>query len=58
MRTHIIILEPNNWGGHEENSVEVFGSEKSENLRGKWNDVHRWEVQAYVCEKPAEKFKV
>ena len=50
------ILEPNNWGGHEENSVEVFGADHDEE-QGKWNDVYRWIVHSYVCEKPAQKFK-
>ena len=49
--------EPNNWGGHEENSVEFFGVETGAKL-GKWNDVHRWEVQNFICQKRASTYQI
>lgn len=49
--------EPNNWGGHEENSVEFFGSNTGSKV-GYWNDIHRWEKKNFVCQKPANRYKI
>ena len=49
--------EPTNWGGHDENSVEFFGVDTTW-ATGYWNDIHRWENRQFICQKPAEKYKI